>query len=128
VDSCDGRLAQQWTWGADGTLSAVVATGGPALCLWEPIAPASMYAKPLAPARPQGASRVSQPIAVAILNREADAHPGFVVDLTAFSFAPAAQVLVRDVWAGTTGGPFQGLFTTRAVESHETLLLTIFLA
>lgn len=128
VDTCDGRNAQKWTWGADGTLSASVVSGGPALCLTEPIPDASVYVKPLAPSQPPGASRASQPLAIAILNRDSVEHVGYTFNLTSFSFAPASNIMVRDVWAGTTSGPFSGSFTTRAAASHETLLLKLFLA
>jgi hypothetical protein len=134
LEACDGRPEQAWTWGADGTLAVTLpapASGAAAaapLCLAEIVPSGSFYVKPLAPAPPPGAARVSQPVAVAILNRDSTEHPGYTLDLTAFSFAPAAQILVRDVWGATTYGPVSGTFTTRPVASHETLLLKLYLA
>jgi hypothetical protein len=46
------------------------------------------------------------------------------IDLTTFAFAPSATVTVRDIWANTTSTA-TGSFTTRAVGSHETLLLRV---
>lgn len=83
--------------------------------------------KPLAPSRPPGASVTSQPIAIAVLNRGTDTHPGYTLDLTRLSFAPAASVIVRDIWANVTT-TVVGSYTTRAVASHETVLLKAYLA
>jgi hypothetical protein len=85
-----------------------------------PSLPAAVrYMKPLAPAG--GA----QSLALAILNRDTGPVPGAFVDLTSFSFAPSAGVVVRDVWANTTLGPVFGNFTTRPLAGHETLLLRL---
>ena len=94
VDTCDGRASQRWTWGKDGTLSATLSSGA-TLCLTEFVQMQSIYVKPLAPSRPAGASRASQPVAVAVLNRDEVTHPGIAIDLSKMSFAPAARVTVR---------------------------------
>ena len=77
------------------------------------------YYKPLAPA--QGA----KPLALAVLNRGPTAVPGQAVNLTDLGFAPQQSVVVYDIWADTTSSPVEGSFTTRAIESHETVLLKI---
>jgi hypothetical protein len=124
VDTCGaGRADQAWTWNADGTLSVTFSAGGPASCLTEFALGGSLYAKPLSPA--EG----SQALALAVLNRgDQTMEEGFLVDLTLFSFAPSEPVLVYDVWANSTSGPFAGNFTTRPVASHETVLLKVWLA
>ena len=67
-------------------------------------------------------------VALALLNRgRAGAGPQ-TIDLTLLGYAPATPVFVRDVWAAATLGPFAGAFSTRALESHETLLLRLSLA
>jgi hypothetical protein len=111
--------ASAWELGANGELA--LAGSAPALCLSLP-SPAAVdfYLKPLAP---RGGV---QPLALAVLNRGAAAvAAGVVVDLAALGFAAAQAATVRDIWAGTTSAPVKGSFTTRAIESHETLLLVI---
>ena len=63
-------------------------------------------------------------VALAILNRSRDAAGPQTVDLTRLGFAPAQRVQVRDVWAAATTVA-TGTFITRAIESHETLLLRL---
>ena len=67
-------------------------------------------------------------VALALLNRGAADVAPISVDLTQFGYAPATPVYVRDVWAATTSGPFTGSFSSRAVASHETVLLRLMLA
>ena len=108
---------QAWALGAGGALSLPRAPSAP--CLAVPAPPAvSLYAKPL----------MGGDLGLAVLNRGEAGVGGQVVDLGALGFAPAQRVTVRDIWEGTTSAPVQGSFTTRAVGSHETLLLRIKLA
>lgn len=92
------------------------------LCLFVPLCGWVRYMKPLAPLAG------TQSLALALLNRSPGPVPGTLVDLTSFSFAPAAGVMVRDVWANTTLGPVYGNFTTRPLQGHETLLLRLTVA
>ncbi len=64
-------------------------------------------------------------MALAVLNRGSAGVPGQNVSLADLGFAPAQRVVVRDVWAGTTSGAVAGAFVTRAIDTHETLLLKI---
>jgi hypothetical protein len=110
------RAAQAWARGAHGEL----ALAGTALCLQLPgAATVDTYLKPLAP---RGGV---QPLALAVLNRGAAGVGPQVIDLASLGFAPAQRVTVRDVWAAATGAPVAGSFATRAIDSHETLLLVI---
>lgn len=116
-----GDPLQAWTLGADGRL-ALENGGGDPLCAWLPDvsdAAVNLYYKPLAPAGGV------QPIALAVLNRGAAGVPGQNVSLADLGFAPSQRVVVRDVWAATTSGPVAGAFITRAIDSHETLLLKV---
>lgn len=122
LQECDAsRADQKWTWGADGTLSITLANSsapGP-LCLTEYAETGMLYAKPL----------TGGDVAIAVLNRQDNAtHPGYTVDLSLFSLAPSQGVMVRDIWANQTLGPFTGSFTTRPLASHETVLLRLSLA
>lgn len=128
LDVCDGRATQQWTYGKDGSLCLPSTVWAGPTCLWAPTpAPVDIYAKPLAPSvAPNGV--LSQGLALAILNRADTAVAGQVIDLTQFSYGPSTGVMVRDVWAATTLGPFKGNFTTRPIDSHETVLLRLYLA
>ena len=109
-----GSPEQTWTWAADGSLS-LNAWGGVTLQQFAP-PPVSVYAKPL----------LGGDLALAILNRaETDLASGASLNLTDFGYAPAQKVTVRDVWAAATLGPFQGAFSTRAIASHETILLRL---
>ena len=111
-----GAPEQVWAWGADGRLS-LAAFGGVGL---QQLAPPtlSLYVKPL----------LGGDVALALLNRApAPLAGGTMVDLTALGFAPATRVSVRDVWAAATE-VHAGNFTTRAIDSHETLLLRLSLA
>ena len=110
---------QRWSWAADGRLSLPGAFGG-ALRLQQLTAGGlSLYAKPL----------LGGQLALAVLNRAATPLAGgATIDLVALGFAPATRVTVRDVWAASTSAPLAGSFTTRAIDSHETLLLRIELA
>ena len=91
------------------------------LCLWLPTPPSvSLYAKPLT-----GPPGRGQPMGLAVLNRQATGVEGQVIDLGLLGLAHAQSVTVRDIWAGTTSPPVSGNFTTRSIDSHETLLLVI---
>jgi alpha-galactosidase len=118
-----GNPLQAWSLSAGGQLSIASGGGGGApLCAWLPDvsdAQVNVYYKPLAPAN--GA----QPIALAVLNRGAAGVPGQNVSLADLGFAEAQRVVVRDVWAATTSAPVAGSFVTRAIDSHETLLLRV---
>jgi hypothetical protein len=129
VDTCaTGRADQQWDFNADGTLSvSLPSSPSQPLCLTEFSAGGSLYAKPLLPSVAPGATRPSQNIAIAVLNRLSGSVPGYFVDLTQFSFTPAQRVMVRDIWANQTLGPFAGNFTTRPLASHETILMRLYL-
>ena len=64
-------------------------------------------------------------LALALLNRGRDGAAGQTLDLTQLGYAPTTRVTVRDVWAATTLGPVSGSFATRAIASHEVLLLRV---
>lgn len=109
-----GAPAQTWAWSADGTLT-LAAFGGVALQQLAP-PPVSVYAKPL----------LGGELALAVLNRAPTAlADGVLLNFTQFGFPAAQRVSVRDIWQATTLGPFTGGFTTRAIDSHETLLLRL---
>jgi len=109
-----GAPEQTWTWAADGGLS-LAAFGGVSLQQFAPPA-VNLYTKPL----------LGGHLALALLNRGAnDLAGGAALNFTDFGFAPEQKVSVRDIWAAATLGPFQGGFTTRAIASHETLLLRL---
>lgn len=129
LDVCDGRATQRWSLGSDGTLCLPPAAfPSPSTCLAQIVPPSvNVYVKPLAPSVAAN-GRVSQGIALAVLNRGPATVPGQTIDLTAFSFGPMTAVMVRDIWDGSTSGPYTGSFVTRAVDSHETLLLRLYLA
>ena len=80
----------------------------------------NMYSKPL----------LGGDLALAVLNRGATAIPGgILVDFAAIAgYAPAQKLMVRDIWMAQTLGPFAGNFTTRAIDSHETLLFRLSLS
>jgi hypothetical protein len=119
TDVCDGRPAQQWTLDASsGTLRlAAMPAAAQCLTLFAP-PPLDAYMKPLN----------NGDVALALLNRGAADVGAQAVDLSVFGFAPSQAVYVRDVWAAATLGPFSGSFMTRAVASHETLLLRLSVA
>ena len=77
------------------------------------------YYKPLAP------TKCAQSIAIAILNRGPKGVPGQNVSFMDIGFPAAQWIVVRDIWADTTLPPTQSFFFTRAIDSHETLLLKI---
>ena len=110
-------------WALSPTTGALSLVGGSdSTCMWLPTAPlVNLYAKPLSPIPGKG-----QPMGLAVLNRGGSAIPGQVVDLTLLGFAPAQRVVIRDIWADTTSStPVFGNFTTRGLDSHETVLLVI---
>ena len=115
-----GSPEQTWDLSADGTLSLAAASGGP-VCAWLPGATSTInyYYKPLAP---KGGT---QPIALAVLNRGATGVPAQIFNLTDLGIAPSQMVVVRDIWADTTSAPQTGVFVTRPIDTHETLLLVI---
>jgi hypothetical protein len=116
VDVCDGRAAQAWAWDAPTGTLRLPSLPAASQCLTLLAPPAlDAYMKTMD----------DGDVALALLNRGAAAAPPQTVDLTGFGYAPAQAVYVRDVWAAATLGPFSGSFTTRAVESHETLLLRL---
>jgi hypothetical protein len=115
-----GSPLQTWALAPAGGLLSLPLLPAPQ-CVFYPAPPAvSVYAKPLLPLPGLG-----QPFGLAVLNRNAGAVGGQVVDLAALGYAPAQAVTVRDIWAGTSSGPVLGNFTTRAIASHETLLFRI---
>jgi len=128
VDTCTANQnTQQWTYNNnDHSLSVTLPSGQ--YCLTEIINNGYLYMKPLAPTLSPGATYPSQNLALAILNRQSQTVPGYFIDLTLFSFTPNQGVIVRDIWANTTLGPYRGNFTTRELQAHETILLRIYLA
>jgi hypothetical protein len=117
ADVCDGRATQQWTFSASSVSLAAMPAASQCLTLFAP-PPVDAYMKPMN----------NGDVALALLNRGASDVGAQTVDLAQFGYAPAQAVYVRDVWAATTLGPFMGSFATRAVASHETLLLRLSLA
>ena len=116
VDVCDGRPSQQWTFDASTGQVRLAAFAPAAQCLTLFAPPLfNMYLKPMS----------NGDVALALLNRGDAAIANQTVDLTALGYAPAQGVMVRDVWAASTSGPHLGSFMTRAIESHETLLLRL---
>ena len=110
-----GAPEQTWTWAANGSLALAAAWGGVSLQQFTPPA-VNLYVKPL----------LGGDLALAVLNRGAnDLASGAALNLTDYGFAPQQKVAVLDVWAAATLGPFAGGFTTRAIASHETLLLRL---
>ena len=120
LQPCAG-MTGSWSWSGAGAMEWR-AGGDSRGCVQLPAAPSiNLYAKPLAP--PAGGG--PQPMALAVLNRGAANVPAQTIGLAALGFEPSQRVMVRDVWANTTQGPFEGSIVTRAVASHETLLLRL---
>jgi len=119
ADVCDGRAAQQWTVDAASGTVRLAAMPAAAQCL-------TLFAPP--PLDAYMKTMNNGDVALALLNRGAADVGAQAVDLGVFGYAPSTPVFVRDVWAAATLGPFTGSFQTRAVASHETLLLRLSLA
>jgi alpha-galactosidase len=119
ADVCDGRAAQQWTVDAASKTVRLAAFPAASQCL-------TLFAPP--PVNSYMKTMDNGDVALALLNRGAADVAPISVDLTQFGYAPATPVYVRDVWAATTSGPFTGSFSSRAVASHETVLLRLMLA
>ena len=117
---------QMWGRSAPLTEAGMLSLAPPSgpLCMTEFGPPAiSLYAKPLAP------RMGSQDVALAVLNRgSTTAAAGYTVDFAALGFAPAQPIVVRDIWANSTSAVAFGSYATRAIASHETLLLRVSLA
>lgn len=119
IQPCSSNDNQIWALDESTGQLSLVSTD---LCLFMPAPPpVSLYAKPLTAA----AGGHGQPIAVAVLNRGDTGVGGQTIDLALFGFAPAQSVKVRDIWANTDSQAVTGNFTTRAIDSHETLLLVL---
>ena len=63
-------------------------------------------------------------LALALLNRGATRQEGVMILLAELGYAPAQRVIVRDVWAKETK-TVMGSYTTRAMDTHETILLRL---
>ena len=116
TDTCDGRAAQQWTLDAAAGTLRLASMPAAAQCL-------ALFAPPSVNAYMKTLNNGD--VALALLNRGAADVGAQVVDLSTFGYAPSQAVYVRDVWAALTLGPFSGSFSTRAIASHETLLLRL---
>lgn len=80
----------------------------------------TIYAKPLAGT----AAAFGSALAVAVLNRgDAAVTTGVLIELAPLGFAVAQQITVRDIWANSTIPRVSTSFMTRAIASHETILL-----